>query len=172
MILNKPSIILLLFVFTIVACNKSESTFEYSNSFENYTDWGFNHPTLKSGNAHSGTWYCELDSLNQFSIGFIKKIKDLKVKSPKKITLSGWIYLPNFDSKANFVVTVGESGKEPVIWNGLNTEDLLDKEKEWLNLTGEFNLPPQLNPEHTLMIYFWNHGKYPVWCDDLSFNIE
>jgi hypothetical protein len=156
------------------ACGKKKNTanYMYQNTFDNYKDFGFDHATLKSGNARSGEWYCELDTINQYSITYSKKVKDLPVKNAKKVKLSAWLYLPTFNARATVVATVGEQGKEAVMWNGLNTDDLVDTEKQWVQVTGEFALPANMNPEHTLQVYVWNHGKEVVWCDDVAFDFE
>lgn len=178
MILRKQKIsfntVCVCIVFLMAACGSKNNTanFMYQNSFDNYKDFGFDHATLRSGNAHSGEWYCELDSINQYSIGYSKKIKDLPVKNARKIKMSAWLYLPTFGSKANVVMTVGEQGKEATIWNGLNSEDIVDTEKQWTQVTGEFSLPENMNPEHTFMVYVWNYSNEPIWCDDLAFDFE
>lgn len=166
-------LILTIAVFTL-SCRKINDTtiYMHQNSFDNYKDYGFDNPTLRSGNAHSGEWYCELDTINQYSIAYEKKVSDLPVKNPKKIKLSAWLYLPAFNAKATVVASLGEPGKPDAIWNGLNSEDLVDEEKKWVQVLGSFELPDNLNPNHVLKVYVWNHGKEPVRCDDVAFDLE
>lgn len=166
--------VMLLGVFTMPSCKKGVDTsnYMYQNNFDYYKDYGYDHATLRSGNAHSGEWYCELDTNNPYSITYSKKIADLPVKNIKKIKMSAWLYLPSFNSKASIVVTVGELGKDAATWNGVSTEKNVEEEKQWVQLTGEFEMPQNMNPNHTLQVYVWNHGKETVWCDDMAFDFE
>jgi hypothetical protein len=160
-------------VLLFVGCTKDSTlSYRYQNNFENYAEWGFQNATLRNGNAHSGSWFCELDSNYQYSIGFTKKLSELPVKNIKTVKLSAWIYLPAPASKANVVMSIGLDGQKPAVWNGLNTENEMTDEKSWTHISGEFSLPPNLNPEYKLSVYVWNHGKQPIWCDDLAFDVE
>jgi hypothetical protein len=167
-----------LFLTTISAlfygCGKDESKdYMYQNNFENYVDWGCNNfNTIHRGDAHSGNWCVEIDSVRIYGPTFLCKMKDLAVKNPQSVKLSAWIYLPSGKSKTEVTVSIGESGKSAILWGTLKTDDLIDSEKKWVHVSGEYEIPDNVNPDANFAVTEKCTGTDRVLIDDIAFDLE
>lgn len=144
----------------------------YKNSFDNYAEWGFNNNTLYWGNSHSGGWCVEMDGNRKYGPGFSYKIKNLGLKDPQKIKVSVWVFLPNSDSNGEVIVSVGEEGRDAVMWEPLRTKDLVKAENKWVQMAGEFEFPENTNPEYNLNIILMSTSNEKIYIDDVDFDLE
>lgn len=146
----------------------------FSNSFENYADWGFSSNTIIKGDAHSGRYVCQLDSSNQYSILFKSTLGDITDKPLKKIKCSVWAYFPEFTSRGSLVISGDSAVNKSLFWNGTRAQDFITEPKQWTKIETTVDFPESfsLKKENVINVYLWNDGKGIVCFDDLEFSFE
>jgi hypothetical protein len=154
----------------ISSCGNDKNV--YVNDFDQLADWGYNSSMLKSGGAHSGIYYCGLDSNDNYSLTFSKSIKNLGVPNLSSIKISAWVRVRSIPSKAVLVVTI-DSAKGPVKYMGIGLKDAVFNSNEWIEIKETFSdIPSGLNPDLKLKIYLNNACKENVDIDDVRFELE
>ncbi len=166
--MKNPAIILM---FILIACHqevRNEQALIHKNDFESLLGWtDTDAGRLVKGTAHSGIYSALTDSLHAYSIGFIRKMKDLSDQRIKKITMSAWVLTKSLDAKALLVISI-ESGGKPSFYRGINVIDSIQATDRWYPVRCDFSLPGDLSNENEIRIYLWNYGKDEVLVDDFD----
>ncbi len=157
---------------SLFSCSDENKNNFKINDFENIDGW-FKTPLIRKGNAHSGSFYCQIDSVSPYSFTYSKKINEITNQPVQKIKTTAWISFTSFQCKANLVVTVDSGDDTPVLfWKGTPAENVVAEKNKWTKVTLVTELPKRINKNARLLIYVWNTGKEPVNVDDLSFQFE
>jgi hypothetical protein len=144
---------------------------EFRNDFDQMADWGFASPMLKKGNAHSGHYYCGLDSTSDYSITFKRRLGDLPLQNLKTVNASAWIRTKSLDTKASFVLTIDSAGGS-LAYKSVPLKDFITEPNKWTEVKGTLEVPNNANPNYILTIYLYNAGKESVDLDDILFEIN
>jgi hypothetical protein len=164
--------ILYLFIISIIISSCGNDKNVYLNDFDQLGDWGCGSSMLKTGDAHSGMYYCGLDSTNEYSLTFVRQLKNIDVQNISSINLSAWVRTKTVPSKAVLVVTIDSTGG-PVKYMGIALKDEVFNPSEWTEIKQRFDdIPSGLNPNDVLKVYLLNSGKESVDIDDIRFKVE
>jgi hypothetical protein len=153
------------------SCGKPGNKNEFRNDFEQLADWGFSSPMLKKGDAHSGNYYCGLDSTTDYSITFQSAIKDLPKPDFKTLDISAWARAKDISSMAALVIAIDTIGGN-VKYMGIPLSDFILEADKWTEIQGTFTAPENLQPGFQLKIYLYNQGKESVDIDDIKFELK
>jgi hypothetical protein len=153
------------------SCGGSDNKNEFRNDFDQIADWGFNSPMLKKGDAHSGVYYCGMDSTNDFSLTFQRAIKDLPKPDFKKLNISAWVRSASLDSKASLIVSI-DSQSGSVKYVGISLLDFAIEPNKWTEIKGTLEAPANVSPDNVLKVYLYNAGKEKVDIDDIRFDLN
>ena len=149
---------------------RENKTLAFSNDFENDFGW-HDSPLLTKGEAHSGQYYNTVPG-NGYSTTFKKNFSDFELAPFQKIKLSTWVRFPVLDSRATLVVSIDSTeGKTPFFWQSIAVEDFIEAKDSWFKVEGEIDLPKNIKPNYTLLVYIMNTCKKSIWVDDLSFEL-
>jgi hypothetical protein len=166
----KKILYLLIIPIIISSCENDKNV--YVNDFDQLADWGYSSPMLKSGGAHSGIYYCGLDSNDNYSLTFSKSLKNLEVSNLTSIKISAWVRAKSIPSKAVLVVTI-DSATGPVKYMGIGLKDAVFNANEWTEIKETFSdIPSGLNLDNKLKIYLNNAGKEQIDIDDVRFELQ
>ncbi|GEM_PF-902046 len=164
-------IIYVVIIFVLGCSGKGEDKFKnplyFANDFESYDGWCENHQIIK-GNAHSGKYSCKIDSANIFSRGFVSKLNQISSTSIKQVDVSAWIKLEKPSAWAKCAVEIRSSKDSIIFWEAGNSNDFLQSSGEWIPVKFNFKLPPFLDPEGVIKVYFMNQKNYGLFIDDLE----
>jgi len=155
----------------ITSCGNENNDHVFKNDFDQLGDWQYQSPMLKKGNAHSGIYYCGLDSTNDYSITFQRDLRDFPVQNVKIINASAWVRTKSLPSKATLIVTIDSVGGA-VKYMGLPLKDFVTAPDQWTEIKGSLEAPESLHPDFFLKVYLYNVGKENVDIDDIRFEIE
>jgi hypothetical protein len=125
--------------------------------------------SIKNCTAHSGKMACDLSDGKEYGISIIKSIKDISDLALNKISLSVWYY--PLEENANTVLTVSvvNSNKETVFWEGKSTDTSPFPKNTWTKLNASFFLPTdKIGVEDKIHVNIWNKGKNKIIADDLE----
>jgi hypothetical protein len=157
-------------ILIISSCGNDKNV--YMNDFDQLADWGFSSSMLKSGGAHSGNYYCGLDSTTPYSLTFSRQLKNFDILNINSIKLSAWVRAKTIPSNAVLVVTIDSTGG-PVKYMGVGLKDEVFNSNEWTEIKATFiDIPSNLNPELTLKVYLNNPGHENLDLDDVRFELE
>ena len=159
-----------------VGCDnqKQQETKKEKTLFENNTepnDWIGGETIKERPNAHSGKSVSITDTVNQYSLGFCRLAGTSCEEKIKKITFSYWVLFKNASCKANSVLSI-DAGSKNIYWHGTQIQDRVKGFNKWVQIIEVFDIPVDVEPEHTIKLYVWNTSKEEVLVDDLqiSFN--
>ena len=167
--MKKLSFVLLLGF--LLACHeetKLEEAIVHQNDFESMLGWSDVDPgRLMKGLAHSGNYSTLTDSMHPYSLGFIRKLKEISDRPIKRIDMSAWVLTKSLDAKAGLVLSI-ESGGKPQFYKGINVLDSIQATQKWYVLRCRFDLPSDLSMDNEVRMYLWNTGKDTVLADDFE----
>lgn len=163
-------LVLLLFSFSCTS-KKQVGGVAFSNDFENEFGW-HDTPILTKGDAHSGQYFDAVGP-NGFSTTFKKRFSDIGINDPEKIKLSAWVKFPVLDSRASLVVSIDSAeGKPSFFWQSIAVEDFIDSKDSWFKVEGEIELPKDIKPNYSLLVYVMNGCRKTILVDDLAFELN
>jgi hypothetical protein len=167
----KNTFYLLLVAIIFSSCGNENSDNVFKNDFDQLANWGYQSPMLKSGGAHSGVYYCGLDSTNDYSLTFQRYIKDIPVKNLKTVNASAWVRTKTIDTKATLIVTIDSIGGA-VKYMGIPFINFVTAPEQWTEIKGTLEVPANVNPENFLKVYVNNVGKESADIDDVKIEVE
>lgn len=160
----------LLLLLSACSYKKESKSLAFSNDFENEFGW-HDSPLLTKGEAHSGQYYNTVPG-NGYSTTFKKNFSDFELTPFQKIKLSAWVRFPVLDSRATLVVSIDSAeGKAPFFWQSIAVEDFIEAKDSWFKVEGEIDLPKNIKPNYTLLVYVMNTCKKSILVDDLAFEL-
>lgn len=161
-------VLLLVFLLSCLEENVSEQFIVQQNDFESMLGWSDVDPgRLLRGNAHSGNYSALTDSNHPYSLGFIRKLREITDHPVKRIEINAWVLSKSLDSKAGLVLSIETDGKSQ-FYKGVDVLDSIQATQKWYPLRCGFNLPSDLNMDHEVRVYLWNQGKDTVLVDDIE----
>jgi len=166
----KQLIFLALTFATLISCQNNKNV--YQNDFDQLADWGYTSPMLKSEGAHSGIYYCSLDSTCPYSLTFSRPLKNFDITNINSITLSAWVRVKKIPSSGVMVVTI-DSPTGPVKYMGISLKDEVFNANEWTEIKQTFqDIPKGLDLNNVLKVYMNNTAKESLDIDDVQFELE
>jgi hypothetical protein len=162
---------LLLLSVIVTSCGIESNNNAFKNDFDQLADWCYNSPMLKKGTAHSGIYYCGLDSTNDYSITFQRFVKDLPIQNPKTINASAWVRTKSLETKATLIVTIDSIGGA-VKYMGIPFINFVTAPDQWTEIKGTLEIPANVNADNFLKVYVNNVGKESVDIDDILIEVE
>lgn len=144
---------------------------EKSNAFYDFeTEAGLSTAdNVKESTAHSGKKVCEMTGGTEYGPIINKTLSDLGPTFPKQVSASVWVY-PLADN-VNLILTVSvvNSKKETIFWEGESTENKDFPKFKWTKINMLWKLPTEkFSPEDVLGVGIWNKGKTDVAVDDIE----
>lgn len=148
--------------------NKPEQVIVHQNDFDSMLGWSdVDQGRLFKGNAHSGNYSAFTDFNHPYSLGFIRKLREISDRPIKRIEMNAWVLTKSFDAKAGLVLSI-ESGGKPQFYKGVNVLDSIQATQKWYPVRCRFDLPSDLSMDHEVRMYLWNTGKDTVLADDFE----
>jgi hypothetical protein len=136
----------------------------FENDMEPH-EWGGAITIKERPNAHSGKSVSVMDSINAYSLIFVKPIDDISKEKIKSVTYSYWIFMKNANAKANTVLSIDSNDKN-ILWAG---RPVAAKElNKWAQVIETFDLPDTIEPKYSLRLYVWNISKEEILVDDFK----
>jgi hypothetical protein len=135
---------------------------EYStNSLKNF----INLHTIIRDNAISPDYVSHLDTANNYSIGYVFDIKQLKTKEVSKVKVTASYYFPR-PGTVSFVCSVN-AGDSVVFWKGVpvNQNKAIRK---WVTEEMIFDLLNTYNGEERISAYMWATKKDEVFIGEFK----
>lgn len=163
-----PFVFLLGFLLSCSDKNKPEQAIVLQNDFESMLGWSdVEQGRLLKGNAHSGNYSALTDSNHPYSLGFIRKLREITDGPVKRIEMNAWVLTKSLNAKAKLVLSI-ESGGTPRFYEGVDILPSIEATQKWYSLRCHFDLPSDLDMDHEVRIYLWNTGKDTVLVDDFE----
>ncbi|MCI1188235.1 hypothetical protein MON38_12465 [Hymenobacter sp. DH14] len=169
------------FVTTLGSCSKDssanlpEGTVTYNN-FENVQGWGgANEPSVTTERAHSGKYSVITKPELDFGYTYVNTLGQMTGGKPKKITVSGWAWVPDKDANAALVVDIKHSpaNGSQVFYGLLEMGRNVKKFGDWQEVNKTFDLPDSIASGNLCKVYMWRGSSpRPVYLDDVSIKIE
>jgi hypothetical protein len=165
--MKKELSVLFLTVF-LAGCSGDEKKNDlyFKNDFESSSGWCDLHALAKA-DAHSGHYITRTDTVNQYSATFSKKLSEISSKPLKGIDVSAWVMFRGGITKGDLVVSIDKDGKV-IFYSGINCNDLINKQGEWVQVKGTLAFPPNMDPDAILKFYMFNTGKSEMDGDDFE----
>lgn len=146
------------------------------NNFENVQGWGgANEASITSEKAHSGRYAVISKPGIDFGYTYANTLGQMTGGKPKKITLSGWAWVPDKDANAALVLDIKHSATNgsQVFYAGMELARTVKKFSEWQEVSKTFVLPDSIASINTCKVYMWR-GSSPraVYLDDVTIQVE
>lgn len=162
------------------SCNNNEipeTDLHFKNNFESSLFWGGNDTRVEKGAAFSGNYYCKIDSIHPYSIGFIQRLGNISPKSLSKLKLNAMGLLKDNNSFMTFEVQllVPQAGSSEPKTLYLDKTYLTLKNaaiEEWTPMTLEVVLPKDATPDSEIRIFAANTGNGRCLIDDIDIQFE
>lgn len=164
------TLIITLAAITILTSCSEKKTIVYENDTEPH-EWIGQITVKDRPNAHSGKSVSVIDSLNPYSLGFRKNIKDISTEKIKKITYSYWILTKSNNIKVASVLSIDSEGKN-INWQGHPQEGNLKEPNKWVKVSDTFEIPANAEGKDVLSLFVWNTSKEEILVDDFEVKVE
>lgn len=166
-------LIVLTLLISIFSCKNSKNNKANEGGIiKNNIDclFGFNNNlNITQGKAHSGVYFSKIDTINRFSLTFVKQIKDIYTGKVGSLKASVWVSAKSLNFESKLVVATTNTQGQNTSWNNLNLKEIIKAPSDWVEAKLDVDIN-SINPEDNLAIYIWNTGKEEVYVDD--FEIE
>ena len=163
------------------ACSKDQSAdlpegTVTSNNFENVQGWGgANEASVTAEKAHSGRYSVMTKPGLDFGYTYVNTLGQMTGGKPKKMTISGWAWVPDKDANAALILDIKHSATNgsQVYYAGMELARTVKKFNEWQKVTKTFDLPDSIASINTCKIYMWRGSSpRPVYLDDVTIQLE
>lgn len=139
--------------------------------FEQFEAWGAPIPPfLTKEQAHSGHYSFRLPQGAEYGGNYVTTLGKCATV-PRRLRLSGWVYLPNGRIRSTvLVVQVLCHGRRPDVWEGLELSEKVKRYQTWESVEKYIRLPEDLNASDELKVYVWHadpNGEI-ILFDDLK----
>ena len=146
------------------------------NDFENVQGWGgANELSVTVEKARSGKSSICVNPQVEFSYTYNRQLSQMTGGKPKKLTVTGWAWVPDKDAKALIVVDIKRSAEKgtQVFYEGLELATAVKDFKEWSEVKKTFILPDSISSVNQCKVYMWRGSSpRPVYLDDVSISLE
>jgi hypothetical protein len=132
-----------------------------TNALKNY----INLHTITRDNAISPDYISHLDTANNYSIGYIFDIKQLKTKEVSKVKVTASYYFPR-PGTITFVCSVN-AGDSVVFWKGVPANQNIAIGK-WITEEMTFDLLKTYNADERISAYMWATKKDEVFIGEFK----
>lgn len=145
-----------------------------SNGFESVDGWMGNTPTpsLTKEKAHSGAYSVLVKPGVDYSMGYENTLGKMSVSRPKKLKVTGWVFLPNPQAGARLVVEIKDPAKatdNTLMWQGIDLKREVKKFNEWQQIEKTITIPTNTDATSTFKMYLWrSDSSLPVYLDDVA----
>jgi hypothetical protein len=159
--------------FILFSCGSGNSISDQNTYVGNTTEllpW-INSEVMKEAKMENHPYVFFVDTTHEFSYGFKSKVKDLKVKNPKKITVSCDGYLYQVPSKVQLVIDIKNEGNN-VFWQSQLFEKDLKEASKWGKVQLTVDLPKEVNPFSEILVYAWSPSREVALFDNLMVKFE
>jgi hypothetical protein len=139
--------------------------------FENNTEldeWASTQTIKQVPNAHSGKFVSVVDSINPYSLGISKSIKDISTQPMDSVVFSYWVFLKNVNTDAKTVCDITDKEGKRLQWDGALLRDKIKEVNKWIEIKETFKIPATVNLESYMKLYVWNTSKDELLIDDLK----
>ena len=166
---------------TLGACSKYKSAnlpegTVTINNFENVQGWGgANEASVTSEKAHSGRYSVMTKPGLDFGYTYVNNLGQMTGGKPKKVTISGWAFVPDKDANATVVLDIKHSATNgsQVYYAGMELARSVKKFNEWQEVTKTFDLPDSIASINMCKVYMWRGSSpRPVYLDDVTIQVE
>ncbi|RSK31154.1 hypothetical protein [Hymenobacter metallilatus] len=148
----------------------SDSCVLLQSDFEQFEGWAHPLPPfLSTEQAHSGRYSYRLVEGTDFGSKFQQPLGISCAFVPRKLRLSGWVYLPSGRiGSTKLVVEINCQGRRKNVWECLEVQEVVKRYGKWEYVQKIIRLPPDLEPSDILQLYVWHvEAGDPTWFDDL-----
>ena len=146
------------------------------NNFENVQGWGgANEASVTAEKAHSGRYSVMTKPGLDFGYTYANTMGQMTGGKPKKITVSGWAWVPDKDANAAIVLDIKHSATNgnQVYYAGMELASTVKKFNEWQEVSKTFVLPDSIASSNVLKVYMWRGSSpRPVYLDDVTIQVE
>jgi hypothetical protein len=138
----------------------------YEYSFEPPSEFLNLHHVKEVEGANSGKNVCWLDTNDEFSVEFYKKMSTFKGTNPKNVKIRAMVKYPETINKAAIVMSLEKDGKM-LQYDLMDIMPIVTESGRWVEIVTSFPIKSN-DPEANLKCYFWNSGKNKLMIDDFS----
>ena len=163
----------------LVSCSRNDGTegaIVTRNDFENVLGWGGNtDASITTEQAHSGKYAIKVGAQNEYGYTYIQTLGNMSTARVKKLTVSGWAWLPDKGATSQIVVSIAHSADKnsPVFYGSFALPDEVKKYKSWQQISHTFTLPDSVQATNQLKCYLWRTSvNETVYVDDLTLSVS
>ncbi|HNV95454.1 MAG TPA: hypothetical protein PKG63_03190 [Bacteroidales bacterium] len=160
-------------IFTLFSCN-SNNTDSDQNSYlgkaSELLPW-ISSDAMREAKMENHPYVFFVDTTHEFSYGFKAKVKDLKNKSAKKITVSCDGYLYQVPSKVQLVIDIKNDGNN-IFWQSQSFDKNIKEASTWGNVQLSVDLPKEINSNTEILVYVWSPSHEVGLFDNLKVKFE
>jgi hypothetical protein len=128
-----------------------------------------NQSTAIKGDAYSGVFYSEIDSVHPYSIGYkgalpkICRNKNLQIRISENVRMKD-------PSKETLIVMTLSLGDSLVVYNSKNISSRMNMQGIWIPLADQFDVPSSFTgKDYILAVYIWNkEGLSSIGIDNFK----
>ncbi|NOU47763.1 MAG: hypothetical protein HOO86_11975 [Bacteroidales bacterium] len=118
------------------------------------------------GEAHSGLYVSQVDSVNYGSYGFKERFINIADFRPQKILVDGWVYLPKTNDELKIFLIISKNRQiEISLSHNLKNSPLVLN--QWNRFTAEFTIDKPVGKQHEVHIYGFSK-KQIAYFDDFK----
>jgi len=161
--------LLLIILFSCSSDKKNDLTFK--NDIDQMAGW-IKDPTIMKGEGHSGKYFLKVDSLMPYSLGFNELLSNISSKPLKKINFSAWCKANTLTKNVVLVCDVVTKENQHIVYKGVSLKDYLKNPNEWMQISGDVNLPSNLPADAKVLVYLWTPQKEVAYIDDYEISFE
>ncbi|MDO7847951.1 carbohydrate binding domain-containing protein [Hymenobacter sp. M29] len=163
----------------LVSCSHNdgaEGTIVTRNDFENVQGWGgSNDASITTEQAHSGKYSLKVGPQNEYGYTYVQTLGQMSTARVKKLTVSGWAWLPDKGATAQIVVSIAHSADKgsPVFYGSFTLPDEVKKYKSWQQISHTFTLPDSVQATNQLKCYLWRTStNVTAYVDDFTLSVS
>lgn len=157
----------------LFSCSSKDSSNEPNAYIGNTTEllpW-INSDVMREANMENHPYVFFVDTTHEFSYGFKAKMKDLKNKNAKKITVSCDGYLYQIPSKVQLVIDIKNEGNN-IFWQSQSFDKDLKEASTWGKVQLSVDLPKEINANSEILVYAWSPSHEVGLFDNLKVVLE
>ncbi len=161
-----PFLVLGVLTIFVLSCSNNK---EFAPTYKGQIDGGdwINSHTIGNFGGFTGDRCSKVDSINQYSYGIRKLVKEISPKPIKKIKTVVWVKLEDLNKKMILVVSLGKENKN-IVWNGHDINPLVKETNKWYKIAFE-DVFPEYDLEGTqIEAYVFNPDKNIAYVDDFE----
>ncbi len=166
-ILQKLSIVSLLFIASCGDKNQTADDGIYFQDFDNLRFWARDEWNLTNEMAHSGDFSAKTDSNAEYSQTFQMEYSYAKSKGYKAVQVTAWLYVTNMNAKAGLVASV-ESASGSAAYESADIINFITAPNQWEKISVFLKLPESAPDGSNIKVYLWSPNKGKIFMDDVT----